>query len=77
MSPRRFGFARRERVLITREGWVLTQDDPSPHAVEHVDIMIGGTERRFVYDITTTEQDERGQMKEVAIYRERGEGDDS
>jgi hypothetical protein len=65
----------RERCLITKEGWVLTQDDPLPHAVEAVYIQIAGEERRFVYDITTTERDEVGRLKEVAIYRELKEGE--
>lgn len=65
---------RRERVLITKEGWLLTQDDPETHAVEAVYVQIAGEERRFVYDITTTETDERG-LREVAIYRELKDGE--
>ena len=65
---------RRERMMITKEGWILTQDDPLTHAVEAVYIQIAGEERRFVYDITTTERDDRG-TKEVAIYRELKPGE--
>jgi hypothetical protein len=61
-------------MMITKEGWILTQDDPLTHAVEAVYIQIAGEERRFVYDITTTERDDRG-TKEVAIYRELKPGE--
>jgi hypothetical protein len=54
---------------------VLTQDDPVSHAVKEVYIQLAGEERRFVYDITTTERDERG-VTEVAIYRELRDGEE-
>jgi hypothetical protein len=74
MPRPRYG-VRRERVLITKEGWLLVQDDPMTHAVAEVSILIGKEERRFLYEVTTTEQDEHGRSKDVAVYREAGEGD--
>lgn len=61
---------KRERCLVTREGYMLTQDDPHPHAVEEVFILRGIEEVRFVYDVTTIEADQHGRETEVAWYRE-------
>jgi hypothetical protein len=66
---------RRERVLVTREGYLLTQDDPHSHAVSVVAVMLGAEEHIFEYDVTTVEVDEHGREMDVAWYREKEDGD--
>lgn len=62
-------------MLVTREGYLLTQDDPHSHAVSVVAILMGIEEHIFEYDCTTVESDEHGREYDVAWYREQ-EGDD-
>ena len=62
---------RRERVLVTNEGYLLTQDDPNDHAVSVIAILIGAEEHIFEYDVTTVEADEHGREIDVAWYREK------
>jgi hypothetical protein len=65
---------RRERILCRTDGTLLTQDDPSGSVpVEELLVLIGGSEVRFVYDISVVEEDEHGRETIVAWYREEGE----
>jgi hypothetical protein len=50
--PRR---PKRERALITREGWVLVQDDPYDDAVPTITLEVGDRICRFHYDSTVRE----------------------
>jgi hypothetical protein len=65
-------------VLVTNEGYLLTQDDPNNHAVDVVLVLIGSQEHIFEYDVTIVETDEHGREIDVAWYRERAneESDD-
>lgn len=57
-------------MLVTREGYLLEQDDPHAHAVSYVAILMGSEEHVFEYDVTTTEADEHGRACAVAWYKE-------
>lgn len=61
-------------MLVTKDGYLLTQDDPYPHAVSVVAVMMGAEERLFGYDVTTVEHDDHGEL-DVAWYREKEDGD--
>jgi hypothetical protein len=45
---------KRERALVTREGWVLVQDDPLEHAVPVLLVELGDRVVRFLYENTVT-----------------------
>lgn len=62
-------------MLVTKDGYLLTQDDPYPHAKSVVAVMMGVEERIFEYDVTTVEQDEHGRELDVAWYREKEDDD--
>lgn len=59
-----------ERVLVTREGHLHTQDDPSLRIVNLLSITVGGEVREFEYDISTTEADEHGRETVTRWYKE-------
>jgi hypothetical protein len=66
---------RRERLLITRDGWVLIQEDPSEHTVPVVVLEVGDTVVRFFFESTVlvpaTEAAERPLL--VSTYLEEDE----
>jgi hypothetical protein len=66
-------FQRRERLLVRKDGALLSQDDPLDHPVEELRVLIGTEEVRFLYDISIVEEDEHGRETIVAWYREEGE----
>jgi hypothetical protein len=43
---------RRERLLITRDGWVFVQEDPSEHTVPVVVLTVGEHVVRFFFEAT-------------------------
>lgn len=55
---------------MTRDGYLLTQDDPFDHAVEFITAEVEGEVREFEYDLTLTEADESGEEVDVAWYKE-------
>jgi len=48
---------KRERALITQDGFILVQDDPFDHAVPVVVVSRAGMAIRFVYENSVTLDD--------------------
>jgi hypothetical protein len=64
---------KRERVLVTRDGYLLVQDDPFDHAVPVVVVSKGGMAIRFVYENTVTIDDGSGRFTMTTYVEEASE----
>lgn len=61
---------RRERALVTRDGYILVQDDPFDHTVPVVVVSRGGMAIRFIYENTVTLSDDHAQTFTMTTYVE-------
>jgi hypothetical protein len=68
---------KRERCLITQEGWILVQDDPLEHAVPLLMVTVGDHVCRFRYEntVTVAGPHERPLILSTYVEEEGGDGD--